>query len=256
MAKAVGVQQSIESEILATLKEAKAEVHTEQLAAQLGITRHTAAKYLEILKAKGRVSCRKVGNAKLWRTFSDMTIRPLTIEDLETILHIESRIEEEAAGPLHQYGRERLTHLEETARYRIEHGQPCLGAEINGKLLGFILGEVRSWEFGSGEKTGWIDVLGVDPEFWGLGVGRRLGEALLEKFKEQGVVRVRTLVDSYSGELISYFRALGFQILNMLPLEKQLASLQVCKSASERIPQSAAGLSNGHLSKRGGAKKR
>lgn len=235
MAKVVSMQQPIESEILAILKEAKAEVHTEQLAEQLGIARHTAAKYLEILKAKGRVSCRKVGNAKLWQAFYDIIIRPLAEGDIERLLRIESRIEEKAAGPAvapqARYGRERLTHLEETARYRIESRQPCLGAEFNSRLVGFVLGEVRSWEFGSGEKTGWIEVLGVDPEFWGLGIGRRLGEALLKEFKEKGVVRVRTLVDSYSGELIAYFRALGFQVLNMIPLEKTLTDSVVSGGA-------------------------
>lgn len=231
MAKVASMRQPIESEILAILKEAKAEVHTEQLAERLGIARHTAAKYLEILKAKGRVGCRKVGNAKLWRAFSNILIRPLALEDIEVLLRIEGRIEEEAAGLQPPYSRERLTHLEEAARYRIEHGQPCLGAEADGRLVGFILGEVRTWEFGSGEKTGWIEVLGVDPEFWGLGIGRRLGEALLKEFKERGVVRVRTLVDSYSGELIAYFRALGFQILNMIPLEKGLTDSILSRKA-------------------------
>jgi ribosomal protein S18 acetylase RimI-like enzyme len=145
-------------------------------------------------------------------------IRPLAPADISTLLRIEKSIEEERDI----VGGERLSYLEETARHRIERGQPCLGAEVNGKLVGFVLGEVRTWEFGSGERTGWIEVVAIDPEFWGLGIGRRLGEALLAKFSERGVVRVRTLVDSYSGELIAYFRSLGFQILNMLPLEKQL----------------------------------
>lgn len=218
MTKVAGAQQPIESEILAILQEAKEEVHIEQLAERLGVVRHTAAKYLEILRARGLVSCRKVGNAKLWRTFSNILIRPLALDDLEALLSIEQRIEEERGIA----ERERLSYLEETAHHRIEQGQPCLGAEVNGRLMGFVLGEVRSWEFGSGERTGWIEVVGVDPEFWGLGIGRRLGEALLEQFSEKGVVRVRTLVDSYSGELIAYFRSLGFQILNMLPLEKRL----------------------------------
>jgi ribosomal protein S18 acetylase RimI-like enzyme len=224
MTKVAGVQQPLESELLTILQEAKSEVHTEELAERLGIVRHTAAKYLEILRARGLISYRKVGNAKLWKAFSDVIIRPLALEeDISTILRIEKSIEEErdiASG-------ERLSYLEETARHRIERGQPCLGAEVNGKLAGFVLGEVRTWEFGSGERTGWIEVVGIDPEFWGLGIGRRLGEALLTEFKRRGVVRVRTLVDSYSGELIAYFRSLGFQILNMLPLEKQLVDSEV-----------------------------
>ncbi len=35
-------------------------------------------------------------------------------------------------------------------------------------------------------------------------------------------MKVRTLVNWYDGELISYFKSLGFDILNMIPLEKEL----------------------------------
>jgi predicted ArsR family transcriptional regulator len=168
MAKVTGAQQPIELELLGILKEAQTEVHTEQLAERLGIARHTAAKYLEVLKAKGRVSCRKVGNAKLWRVFSKVIIRALSVEDIRALLQIEKNIEEERGLE----GGERLTYLEETARDRIEQYQPCLGAEVSGRLVGFILGEVRTWEFGSGERAGWIEVIGIDPEFWNLGIGR------------------------------------------------------------------------------------
>ncbi len=218
MAEAAGVQRAIEAEILAILKEAKAEVHTEQLAEQLGITRHTAAKYLEILRAKGQVRCRKVGNAKLWRAFYDIVIRPLTLQDLPTLLCLESSIEEDRGLA----GQKRLLYLEEMARQRIAQGQPCLGAFLNVRLVGFALGEIRLWEFASGEKTGWIEVLGVDPEFWGLGIGRRLGEALMAEFTKRGVTRVRTLVDWFEGDLLSYFKALGFEVLHVIPLGKNL----------------------------------
>lgn len=56
-----------ESRIWTALQEAEEAMHTEQIAERLGITRHTASKYLEILRAKNLVRCRKVGNAKLWR---------------------------------------------------------------------------------------------------------------------------------------------------------------------------------------------
>ncbi len=57
---------SLESKILAELEQHE-EIHTSQLAALLGITRHTTSKYLEILLAKERVQSRNIGNARLWR---------------------------------------------------------------------------------------------------------------------------------------------------------------------------------------------
>ena len=98
------------------------------------------------------------------------------------------------------------------------------GAEVDGVLRGFVLAETRHWEFGRGEKTGWIKVLGVDPQFQSLGIGRKLGSTLMDHFGRVDVRKVRTLVDWYEGGLISYFKSLGFDILNMIPLEKELES--------------------------------
>ncbi|TET78036.1 N-acetyltransferase [candidate division TA06 bacterium] len=83
---------------------------------------------------------------------------------------------------------------------------------------------MRAWEFGQREKTGWIKVLGVDPEYQGMGAGRKLGEALLSNFKASGVARVRTLVNWYEGDLLSYFRTLGFNTLNIIPLETEVTT--------------------------------
>jgi len=211
----------IEARIMSLLKGAEQGLQVEELSRSLGLTRHTVAKYLEVLKAKGEIRFRRVGRTKIWKEVSaGVKIRPLTLQDIPAILNIETQI----ANTLGIDGKERMEHLEETANYHIEQGDPllCLGAEIEGKLVGFIIAETRLWEFGRGEKTGWIKVLGVDPQYQGRGIGRKLGEELLAHFKRNGIRRVRTLVDWYEGELISYFKALGFEILNMIPLEKRL----------------------------------
>ncbi len=196
-------------------------LQVEEIADKLGLTRHTVAKYLEVLRAKGAIRFRPVGRAKLWREASaEAKVRPLTREDIPVILRIEERIEQE----LGLDEDERLEYLEETAHYDIEQGDPqaSLGAEVDGELVGFVIGEIRTWEFGHGERVGWIRALGVDPEYQGRGIGSRLGEELLGNFRMRGIKRVRTMVDWYAGELISYFKSFGFEILNMIPLEKRL----------------------------------
>jgi ribosomal protein S18 acetylase RimI-like enzyme len=203
------------------LKSSPSGLQMEQLAEKLGLTRHTVAKYLEILRAEGRIHYHKIGRSKLWKDiFTTTNIRLLTIDDLDDILRIEERIEKgrNVRSP------ERMEHLKETAAYHLTHGDPLmnLGAEIDGQLVGFMFAEIRLWEFGRGEKSGWIIVLGIDPEYQGRGVGHKLGETLLEHFKRKEIKKVRTLVDWYDGDLISYFKSLGFDILNMIPLEKEL----------------------------------
>jgi ribosomal protein S18 acetylase RimI-like enzyme len=117
-----------------------------------------------------------------------------------------------------------MEYLKETATFHLERGDPLmnLGADLDGKLVGFVLAETALWEFGSGERTGWIKMLGVDPDYQGRGIGHKLGKTLMDHFQRKNVKRVRTLVAWYEGDLISYFKSLGFDILNMIPLEKEL----------------------------------
>jgi ribosomal protein S18 acetylase RimI-like enzyme len=83
-------------------------------------------------------------------------------------------------------------------------------ATVDGALVGFMLGEVRSGEFGLEEATGWVEVLGVDPGYQGRAIGRQLAAAMLAHFRALGVQRVRTLVDDTMPQIEAFFRALGF----------------------------------------------
>ena len=211
----------VQVRILNLLKAGQAGRQVEEIAESLGMTRHTVAKYLDVLRAEGKVHFQKAGRTKIWREMSAASsIRLLTMDDLDEILRIEKKIEEEHA----QGTPERMKFLRETALYHLQHGDPLLnlGADVDGVLRGFVLAETRFWEFGRGEKTGWIKVLGVDPEYQSTGLGRKLGKTLLDHFNRLKVRKVRTLVDWYEGDLISYFRSLGFDFLNMIPLEKEL----------------------------------
>lgn len=213
--------ESVRHKILEILKSSPAGLQTEELAKALNLTRHTVAKYLEVLRAEGKIHYTKIGRTKLWKGMSTSVFtRILSMDDLEDILTVEEKIEQ-AAG---QAEPERMAHLKETATYHIQQGDPLmnLGAEIDGKLVGFVFAETRLWEFGRAEKAGWVKMLGVDPDYQGRGIGRKLGETLLNHFKRRGIKKVRTLVNWYDGELISYFKTLGFDILNMIPLEKEL----------------------------------
>ncbi len=53
-------------------------------------------------------------------------------------------------------------------------------------------------------------------------MGKQLGDAVLEHFRRKGVRRVRTLVDWDAGDVIAYFRSLGFSRGDLIALEKEL----------------------------------
>ncbi len=211
----------VEKEILSLLKDFPDGIQVDKIAKKLNLVRHTVSKYLQILKAKKLVMHRTVGRTKLWKEASaGVKIRPLSLDNIKDIVRIEKRIE----GKLGIINEERMEYLKEATRYNIERSDPMmsLGAELDENIVGFIIGEIRIWEFGIGEKTGWIRILGVDPDFQRRGIGRKLGEALLEHLERRGIKRVRTMAEWYTGDLISFFKSLGFNMLNMIPLEKEL----------------------------------
>lgn len=141
-------------------------------------------------------------------------IRPLTESDIPGIEKIEKAITKSPrTGSLGRLVREQLKRGDAKA---------CLAAEVDGKFAGFVVGDVRPWEFGEDRDVGWIKVVGVDPAFQGQGVGKALGETLLKYFTEKGVARVRTLVEWHAGDMIAYFQALGFDRSDLIPLERGL----------------------------------
>ena len=100
------------------------------------------------------------------------------------------------------------------------------------QVVGFMLGEVRSGEFGLEEPTGWIEVLGVSPEFRGRAIGRRLGERLLENLRQRGAVVVRTLVDESQPELAGFFGALGFEPSRIKPYARRFSTVTEIEESS------------------------
>lgn len=108
---------------------------------------------------------------------------------------------------------ERLGGVESAAdwRRRLRRGGRlvAVGAEADGRLVGYVTGEVRA-AFGLA-AAGWVDAFGVDNDWRGRGVGRSLASALLVRFRELGASRVYTLVPLHDRTLAPFFRDLGFR---------------------------------------------
>lgn len=89
------------------------------------------------------------------------------------------------------------------------------------RLLGFIVGELRAWEFGSA-PCGWIFALSVDSDARLHGVGEALFEAISDEFRGIGVNKIRTMVARDSLLSLMFFRAEGMMAGPYLQLEKDL----------------------------------
>jgi GNAT superfamily N-acetyltransferase len=88
-------------------------------------------------------------------------------------------------------------------------------------ILGFILGEVRAWEFGS-EPCGWVIALSVEPNARLRGIGRALFAALEAAFAAAGAGRMRTMVARDNRLHLMFFRGEGMMAGPYLQLEKEL----------------------------------
>jgi ribosomal protein S18 acetylase RimI-like enzyme len=76
-------------------------------------------------------------------------------------------------------------------------------------LAGYLLGEVRAFEFGS-EPCGWIFAVGVDPGALRHGTATALVAEACRRFRAAGVSTVRTMVKRNDVPVLAFFRSSGF----------------------------------------------
>ena len=96
-----------------------------------------------------------------------------------------------------------------------------LVAEGERGIEGFVIGEVRDWEFGS-PACGWVFAINVRPGARQAGIGSRLLEAVCDGFRKLGVTTVRTLLARDNNLVLSFFRARGMMAAQFIPLEMEL----------------------------------
>ena len=142
-----------------------------------------------------------------------MTIRPVTELDIEAICRIDERIT----------GRYRPEAWEDRVMYYIRRDPDSSQvAEAGGRVVGFMLGEVRGGEFGLEEPTGWVEFFGVDPESREKGIGRSLMDAVLRCFKARGALVARTMVARSDADIDAFIRRMGFAPAPVTALERRL----------------------------------
>jgi ribosomal protein S18 acetylase RimI-like enzyme len=88
------------------------------------------------------------------------------------------------------------------------------------QILGFIIGEIRAWEFGS-EPCGWVFALSVEPKARLHGIGQALFAAISAKFKKAGMTKMRTMVARDNRLHLLFFRGEGMMAGPYIQLEKE-----------------------------------
>jgi len=99
--------------------------------------------------------------------------------------------------------------------------QQFLVALARERVVGFVIGEVRDWEFGS-PPCGWVFVIDVVPQARLSGVGTKLLEAISASFRRAGVRKLRTMLARDNQLILSFFRSHGMMAGPLLSLEMNL----------------------------------
>lgn len=169
----------------------------------LGLARRVAFRAIGLRSRRGRRRMRGGG----------VSVRKMTARDIDAIM----RIDEQITGEPH------AAYYESRAASLVaSHPDACLVAEdASGTPVGFVLASVRGWAYGV-ERHGWVEVIGVVPEWRGQGVSKALLDELIAYFRRVGVPSMQTVVDWNNGDLVEFFRANGFERGEYVNLVKEL----------------------------------
>lgn len=96
-----------------------------------------------------------------------------------------------------------------------------LVAEFEGRVVGFITGEIRAFEFGA-ERCGWIFAVTVDPQVRVHNVGTRLFDEICRIFARAGVEKVRTIIERDNHLVMAFFRSQGMMVGRYIQMEKDV----------------------------------
>ncbi len=140
----------------------------------------------------------------------EVKIRRMTEADLPRV----KEIDKELVGP----HRSISWPLRIEAHWWVYRGLPNFVAEVDGELVGFILGDIRGVEYGT-EIGGWIDMMGVAPKRQSMGVGRMLVETFCAECQKQGV-KVMVIVMGSDKRLVKFWNSVGFRKGNLVSYEK------------------------------------
>jgi ribosomal protein S18 acetylase RimI-like enzyme len=146
------------------------------------------------------------------RALENVTIRGLNAADTDEIIRIYKAITQQSGD---------IDLAQVIADRALRNSDACFVAEHEGRLVGFIVSYELTGSFGI-QQSAWIPTFGVDPDFMGLGIGRKLAEAVFNYYKGKGVENVHTSVRWFDTDVLSFLRTLGFDRSEFINLQKRL----------------------------------
>ncbi|HYA29176.1 MAG TPA: GNAT family N-acetyltransferase [Acidobacteriota bacterium] len=146
----------------------------------------------------------------------EIRVRNMEKEDLPAIVDMEER----QTGVARPHYWEKRIEMSEAIRPH----WASLVAEMDNRVVGFILGRAGELEFGLPGTVAWIEMIGVHPVYRRRGVAQAMVEQFAESAEDHGIRTVFTLVTSNHAEMQDFFSRLGFVQGKMLHYQKEIGS--------------------------------
>ena len=149
---------------------------------------------------------------------ADLKLRPLHRDDLDRVSAIESRIT----------GHSRKGFLENRFAAAAESPEGFIAriAVRDGKLSGYAIARIQEGEFGVRDAVAVLDVIGIDPDLQGKGIGKALLGEMERGMKARGIGTLRTQVDWGTPAMIRFFSSAGFLLAPAQVLERDTSPLR------------------------------
>ena len=116
---------------------------------------------------------------------SSPIIRTIVPSDLDRVVEIDIKV---LGKPRPEYWEMKLELVKKRSQIS------ALVAELDGKVVGFIIGGASRWEYGVPQNIGWIETLGVDPDYQRKGIAKILFTEMTNNLKKVGIDTIYTFV--------------------------------------------------------------
>ena len=136
----------------------------------------------------------------------EMTIRPFTLSDETAVVEVW-----QACGLTHPNND---PHKDIARKMKVDP-EMFLVCEVGGKIIGTVM-------VGYEGHRGWINYLGVSPEYRGQGLGRELMERAEALLIGCGCAKINLQIRATNTQVIQFYERIGFKIDEVVSMGKRL----------------------------------
>lgn len=147
---------------------------------------------------------------------STLNYRLMNPGDLDAIVEIDTKVLKVSRPDYYR------TKFEKIFESR-DHIPTSLVAETaDGKVVGFVMGDLFMGEYGIFQAEATLDTIGVDPEYQHQGIGVQMVKEFIDHLKRLGVNKLNTLVNWDDAKLVRFFGSIQFSPSKTINLEREI----------------------------------